>query len=162
MKYLIPYILLLVLLCTVSLLATQRVKESFETIVIPEPRQRTDPGFGTGEVSVTTELTDGNPCTTNMRRIIEAVKKGNKNWMAILASTNASTLSQYSVESREVMTRTAVKEGEAILLGMQETVKKYPVSDECMQQHPQETAEFTATLRNIAESMKAFRGVIGS
>ncbi len=162
MKHLIPYILLLVLLCTVSLLAAQGVKETFETIVISAPRQGADPGFGTGEVAVTRELTDGNPCTTNLRMLMDAVKKGNRDWTAMVATTNASTLSQYSAESREVMTRTTVKEGERIMLGIQETLKKHPVADECMQQHPQEAAKFATTLRNMAESMKIFRGVLGS
>jgi hypothetical protein len=161
MKRLIPYILLLTLLCTVSLLAAQGVKEGFQ-ILVPPPRQNADPGFGTGEVSVTAQLTDGNPCTTNLRIVMDAVKKGNRDWTAMVASTNASTLSQYSAESREVMTRTTVKEGERIMLGIQETVKKHPVADECMRQHPQEAAEFATTLRNMAESMKVFRGVLGS
>jgi hypothetical protein len=161
MKHLIPYILLLVLLCAVSLFAAQGVKESF-AIFIPSPRERTDPGFGTGEVEITTQLTDGNPCTTNLRILMDAVRKGNRDWTAILASTNASSLSQYPAESREVMTRTAFQEGQRIMLGMQETVKKYPVADECFQQHPQEITEFSATLRSMAESMKLFRGVLGS
>ena len=160
MKHLIPYILFLIFLCAISLFAGQQVKETFDTVLIRAPRQMTDPGFGTGEVSVTTELTDGDPCTNNLRNVMAAVKKARSQWTAILASTNASVLAQYSQKSRVVMVNTTHNEGTRILLELQAIQKKYPLTDACLKQHPQEAVQIKSASRDITESMTLFKGVL--
>jgi hypothetical protein len=116
-------------------------REGFQNLVVPPPVQIADPGIGNGSLSVTTEITDGDPCSIGMRKNLEAAKKAKVKLDEIMASTNAAALAQYSAETRKVMIENTRVVFLQIMQDMFAVLKKHPMTEECLKRFPAEAKE---------------------
>lgn len=131
--------------------AVEGFQNPFAPIVVPGPLQSADPGIGTGQVSITTEITDGDPCGIAVRKNLEAAKKA-KAKVEELVQTTLAAVGDYPPETRATMIKNTQQVNFDIMLDLQKLQKKYPITDECTKAHVAEVAEWSTYINDMGRT----------
>lgn len=138
--------------------AIEGFQNPFAPILVPGPLQSADPGIGNGQVSILTEITDGDPCGIAVRKNLEAAKKA-KVKVEELVRTTLAAIGSYPPETRATMIKNTQQVNFDIVLDLQKLQKKYPITDECAKAHVAEVTEWSTHMKDIARTGAILKNV---